>query len=144
MRDLFVQIAHDLTQVLEGLSVEALPQQPAGVSNSLGWLAWPLPQSHDRHISEGMDQEQLWITEGWYATLRRAPDPTDTGMGHSAAEAPPSEPPTAARCWPLIGPCWSGSAGPCCGRSPKGSWSVKCLAPPSSSRPQGVAGCWAC
>src|SRR5262245_8000140 len=87
MLALFVQIAHGLTQILEGLSVEVLPQQPGGVSNSIGWLAWHLPRSHDRHISEGMDQEQRWITEGWYDTLRRAPDSTDTGVGHSAAEA---------------------------------------------------------
>jgi hypothetical protein len=40
-----------------------------------------------RNISELAGQDQLWITEGWYAKFSRAPDPTETGLGHSATEA---------------------------------------------------------
>src|SRR5882724_5324821 len=63
--DLFARIAHDLEQVLEGLTVEELHQQPGAASNSIGWLAWHLTRSHDRNISELAGQEQPWITAGW-------------------------------------------------------------------------------
>jgi hypothetical protein len=85
--DIFLRIAHDLEQVLEGLTVEELHHQPGPASNSIGWLAWHLTRSHDRNISELAGQDQLWITEGWYAKFSRAPDPAETGVGHSAAEA---------------------------------------------------------
>jgi DinB superfamily len=85
--DIFLRIAHDLAQVLEGLTVEELHHQPGPASNSIGWLAWHLTRSHDRNISELAGQDQLWITEGWYVKFSRAPDPTETGVGHSAAEA---------------------------------------------------------
>src|SRR5262245_29766508 len=50
--DLFLRIAHDLEQALEGLTVEELHYQPSPASNSIAWLAWHLTRSHDRNISE--------------------------------------------------------------------------------------------
>src|SRR5262245_42422749 len=63
------------------------PCPPGPASNSIAWLAWHLTRSHDRNISELAGDEQLWITEGWHARFNRAADPTETGFGHSAAEA---------------------------------------------------------
>ena len=85
--DLFLRIAHDLEQVLEGLSVEEIHCQPSPDSNSIAWLTWHLTRSYDRNISELAGQEQLWIMEGWYTKFNRSPDPTETGFGHSAEEA---------------------------------------------------------
>jgi len=85
--ELFWRIAHDLEHALEGLTVEEVHHQPGPASNSIAWLAWHLTRSHDRNISELAGHEQLWITGGWYALFKRSPDPTDTGFGHSAAEA---------------------------------------------------------
>jgi hypothetical protein len=85
--DLFLRIAHDLAHALEGLTVEDLHAQPGPASNSIAWLAWHLTRSHDRNISELMGHEQLWITEGWHARFKRSADPTETGFGHSAAQA---------------------------------------------------------
>jgi hypothetical protein len=85
--DIFLRIAQDLEQVLEGLSLEELHHQPSPDSNSIGWLTWHLTRSHDRNISELAGQEQLWITEGWHARFNRPPDPAETGFSHSAADA---------------------------------------------------------
>ena len=85
--DLFLRIAHDLEQVLDGLTLEELHYQPSPASNSIAWLAWHLTRSHDRNISELAGHEQLWITAGWYAQFNRPPDPAETGFGHSAADA---------------------------------------------------------
>lgn len=85
--DLFLRIAADVEQVLDGLHGEELHHQPGPGSNSIGWLIWHLSRSHDRNISELAGQEQLWISQGWHTQFRRPPDPAETGFGHSVAEA---------------------------------------------------------
>ena len=83
----FDRIEDELGQVLKGLSVEDLNRQPAPDCNSIGWLAWHLTRSHDRNMSELMGEEQLWIAEKWYAKFNRAPDPGETGVGHTTEQA---------------------------------------------------------
>ena len=85
--DLFLRIAQDVEQVLNGLNEEELHHQLSPNCNSIGWLVWHLTRSHDRNISELSGREQLWITEGWYTQFNRPPDPSDTGFGQSAEEA---------------------------------------------------------
>ncbi len=34
-----------------------------------------------------MGEEQLWIAEKWYAKFNRAPDPGETGVGHTTEQA---------------------------------------------------------
>jgi hypothetical protein len=34
-----------------------------------------------------MGEEQLWIKDGWHAKFNRAPDPSETGFGHSSEDA---------------------------------------------------------
>ena len=85
--DLFLRIADDVEQVLDGLNGEELHHQPYPDGNSISWLVWHLTRSHDRNISELAGKEQLWLTEGWYAQFNRPPDPAETGVGHSAEEA---------------------------------------------------------
>lgn len=87
MMDLFMRIAQDLDQGVEGLTVAQLHHQPGTASMSMAWLTWHLTRSHDRHISELAGHEQLWITAGWQTAFGRAPDPIDTGVGHRATEA---------------------------------------------------------
>ena len=84
--DLFIRIAEELERVLGGLTVDELNQQPRPDCNSIGWLAWHLTRSHDRNMSEIVGKEQLWIRDKWYARFNRAPDPAETGVGHSTEE----------------------------------------------------------
>jgi len=84
--DLFVRISQELEKVLEGLTVDELNQRPTPDCNSIGWLAWHLTRSHDRNISELAAEEQLWIKDNWHARFGRAPNPADTGFGHSSED----------------------------------------------------------
>ena len=84
--DLFIRISNELERVLDGLTVDELNQRPHPDCNSIGWLAWHLTRSHDRNISETFRKQQLWIKDKWYVRFGRAPDPTETGVGHSLEE----------------------------------------------------------
>ena len=94
--DEFERIEQELGQVLNGLSVNDLNVQPATDCNSIGWMAWHLTRSHDRNMSELMGLEQLWLSEKWFLKFNRAPDPNETGVGHTTEQArdfvsPPAE-----------------------------------------------------
>ena len=82
--DIFDRIAEQLEEVLEGLTPDELNRQPASDANTIGWLTWHLTRSHDRNMSEIVGKEQLWIEDKWYARFNRAPDPAETGFGHSS------------------------------------------------------------
>lgn len=84
--DLFLRISRELEGVLDGLTVDDLNQRPSADCNSIGWLAWHLTRSQDRNIGEVTGEEQLWIKDGWHAKFNRAPDPSETGFGHSSEE----------------------------------------------------------
>ncbi len=85
--DLFLRISQELERVLDGLTVDDLNQIPRADCNSIGWLAWHLTRSQDRNVGEVMGEEQLWIKDGWHAKFNRAPDPSETGFGHSSEDA---------------------------------------------------------
>ena len=85
--DIFERTSQELEHTLDGLNVDELNQQPSPDSNSIGWLTWHLTRSHDRNISEVSGQEQLWISDEWYAKFNRQPNPAETGVGHSTQEA---------------------------------------------------------
>ena len=85
--DLFLRISQELERVLEGLTVDDLNQIPRADCNSVGWLAWHLTRSQDRNVGEVMGEEQLWIKGSWHAKFNRAPDPSETGFGHSSEDA---------------------------------------------------------
>ncbi len=82
--DLFLRISQELEKVLDGLTVDDLNQRPTSDCNSIGWLAWHLTRSHDRNITELAGEEQVWTKDEWYVEFGRAPDPTDTGFGHTS------------------------------------------------------------
>jgi len=85
--DQFERIEQELGFALDGLTVEDLNRQPAPDCNSIGWLAWHLTRSHDRNMSEIIGEEQLWTRDGWHARFGRAPDPGETGVGHTPQQA---------------------------------------------------------
>ncbi|UCH43630.1 MAG: DinB family protein [Dehalococcoidales bacterium] len=85
--DVFTRISDELGIVLDGLTVDDLNQQPRPDCNSIGWLAWHLTRSQDRNMSEIAGEEQLWIRGKWHARFDRAPDPAETGYGHTTEDA---------------------------------------------------------
>jgi len=72
--------------VLGGLSIADLDWQPHRDCNSLGWTVWHLARVQDHQVAGLTGSEQLWTTDGWYKKFKRAPDPEDTGYGHTPEE----------------------------------------------------------
>ncbi len=84
--DFFIRISQELEQVLDGLTIDDLNQRPDPDCNSIGWLAWHLTRSHDRNLSELAGKKQLWIKDSWHVRFNCAPNPADTGFGHSSED----------------------------------------------------------
>ena len=83
LSDAYGRIYQSLKMSLNGLTQEDLSQHPGEESNSMGWLAWHLTRVQDHHISALMDEDRLYLTEGWYAKFNRPAEPEDIGFGHS-------------------------------------------------------------
>ena len=86
MNDLYGRIPDRVRRAVEGLDADQLAWAPKPGANSIGWLVWHLTRVQDHHVSELLDEEQLYVRDGWAARFERRPDPQDTGYGHSADE----------------------------------------------------------
>ena len=84
--DIYERILQELEHALDGLTVDDLNQQPRPDCNSIGWLTWHLTRAQDMVTAGLLGEEQLWIKDNWYARFNRAPDPKDTGEGHSVED----------------------------------------------------------
>ena len=119
----YANVLTALEGTLEGLTEEDLNWQPSQDSNSIGWLAWHLTRvqdaliggmggySLDDGLSVGMigstemycmepdgimDQEQLWIKDGWHKQFNRPADDRDVGAGHGPEDVAAFKSPGAA------------------------------------------------
>lgn len=71
---------------VDGLTPDQLRWAPAPGANPVGWLIWHLTRVQDDHVAEVMGAEQVWVRDGWADRFGLAPDPADTGYGHSPAQ----------------------------------------------------------
>jgi hypothetical protein len=63
---IFDRIGGVLVRGLNGLSVEQLRQQPAGLeSNPIGWIAWHLTRVHDGNFANLLGKQEVWVSGGW-------------------------------------------------------------------------------
>jgi uncharacterized damage-inducible protein DinB len=85
--ELFSRVAENVHEVVDGLSAADLVWTPAEGANSIGWLLWHLTRVQDDHVADLLDEEQLWTTGVWAPRFGLAPDPGNTGYGHSPEEA---------------------------------------------------------
>ena len=83
MLDGYGRIVQILEKALKGMTLDDLSQQPHPDCNSMGWLAWHMTRIQDDHVADLMEEEQLWVSDGWHARFNRASDSSDTGFGHS-------------------------------------------------------------
>jgi hypothetical protein len=70
----------------DGLDAAQLAATPAPGTNSIGWLVWHLARVEDHHLAELLDAPQLWAGGDWAGRFGLAPDPRNTGYGHSPAD----------------------------------------------------------
>jgi len=80
--DLYGRIPPIVSDAVDGLDEEQLIWRPATGANSIGWLVWHLTRVQDHHISELLDEEQVWSNGAWARQCRLEPDPHNTGYGH--------------------------------------------------------------
>jgi uncharacterized damage-inducible protein DinB len=85
--ELFDRIDDHVDRVLDGLDAAALVETPADGANSIGWLVWHLTRVQDHHVSELLDEDQVWVSSDVAARIGLDPDPENTGYGHSSEEA---------------------------------------------------------
>jgi hypothetical protein len=71
---------------VDGLDADGLAATPGPGTNSIGWLIWHLIRVEDHHLSELLDFPHEWVAGEWASGCGLAPDPTNTGYGHSPAE----------------------------------------------------------
>jgi len=83
-----------MKEVLAGLRMADLDQQPHRACNSLGWTAWHLTRVQDSQIADLMGKEQLWIKDAWYKEFKRPADPDDSGYGHTPEQVSAFESPS--------------------------------------------------
>ena len=72
-----------LHRAMEGVPAEVLCKQPTSDANTMVWLAWHLTRVQDHHISDLMEQPQLWVSGGWHEKFGMAKDEKETGTGHT-------------------------------------------------------------
>jgi hypothetical protein len=95
MAELYGRIPDRVRQAVAGLDSDQLAWAPNPGANTIGWLVWHLTRVQDHHVSGLLDDEQLYVRNGWAARIGCNPDPNDTGYGHSSADVAAVLPPSA-------------------------------------------------
>ena len=83
LSDAFGRVTEHVDEILDGLDTEALLAAPAEGANPIGWLIWHLTRVQDHHVSELLEQEQVWISRGFAPRFGVEPDADDVGYGHT-------------------------------------------------------------
>jgi Protein of unknown function (DUF664) len=76
-------LAHE---AVDGVGVAQLTAPPSPGANTIAWLVWHLTRVQDHHIAEILDEDQVWITQEWAGSFGLAPDPSNTGYGHTVEQ----------------------------------------------------------
>src|SRR3954466_448602 len=84
--DLFGRVGETVDGAVHGLDAETLSIPPAIGTNSIGWLVWHLTRVQDHHVSELLEEDQLWVQGTWAKRFGVSADPDNTGYGHTPAE----------------------------------------------------------
>lgn len=86
LTDAYTRIQEIVHQSCGGLGAEDLAFRPEPGSNSIAWLVWHLTRTQDHHVAEIAGRPQAWIGGGWAVRFDMAPDPDNTGFGHTPEE----------------------------------------------------------
>jgi Protein of unknown function (DUF664) len=84
--DLFGRVDENVHAVVDGLSPAQLATAPGAGANPIGWLVWHLTRVQDGHITELLGGDEVWLSGSWPARFGLAPDPHNTGYGHTPAQ----------------------------------------------------------
>lgn len=90
--------------VLEDADEQLLTFRPDPEANSIAWLIWHLSRVQDDHLSEIMNEEQLWESADWADRFALPFDRAATGHGQPVRRL--------GRCAPMH-PFWLDISTPC-------------------------------
>jgi hypothetical protein len=93
--ELFGRIPPLARAAVDTTDVAVLTRSPEPGANTIAWLVWHLARVQDHHVADLLDTDQIWVGGDWAARFGLAPDPSNTGYGHSAeemAEVQPRDP----------------------------------------------------
>jgi hypothetical protein len=90
--ELYGRIPPLAAQAVEGVDPAQILERPAPDANSIGWLIWHLARVQDHHIAELLGTAQIWTEGEWANRIGLAPDPSNTGYGHSAHDVATVQP----------------------------------------------------
>lgn len=90
--ELFERIPPLASAAVEGLSAAQLVARPTPDANPIGWLVWHIGRVEDAQIADLTGDRQVWVGGDWAAGVGVAPDPANSGYGHSAAEVAAIQP----------------------------------------------------
>ena len=93
LTDGYGRVLEFMERMLRGLTQDELNWQPRDDCNSIGWISWHLTRQQDAQIASLLGEEQLWTRDGWHARFKRAPDPDDSGFGHTPQQVAEFESP---------------------------------------------------
>jgi uncharacterized damage-inducible protein DinB len=88
----FGRVPEVVREAVTGLDADVLTTSPAPGANTIAWLVWHLTRIQDHHVSELLDADQRYLSEGWHERFGRGPDAQDHGYGHSAADVASVQP----------------------------------------------------
>jgi len=86
LEELYGRIPALAAEAVDGLDLPQLTSRPAPDANSIAWLVWHVARVQDHHISELLEEPQLWLEGDWAGRFGLEPDPDNNGYGHSAAD----------------------------------------------------------
>ena len=86
LQEMYGRILPLAERTVDGLDAQALGRRPAPGANSIGWLVWHMGRGIDAQLSELTGDAQLWVEGPWAERCGLAPDPTNTGYGHTPEE----------------------------------------------------------
>jgi hypothetical protein len=84
--ELYDRIPPLASDAVEGLDASELVWAPEAGANTIAWLIWHVARVQDHHVSELLDEPQLWQSGPWAANVGLEPDPSNTGYGHRPAD----------------------------------------------------------
>lgn len=90
VRDLLLEaygrVPETCVGAVEGLTPDQLVQAPAPGANPIGWLVWHLARVEDAQVAPLVPASQVWTEPGWAERFGLAPDPGNSGYGHTAEQ----------------------------------------------------------
>lgn len=86
LRDVFGRVAEHVDEILDGLDPDLLNLQPALGTNPIGWLVWHISRVEDAQVADLAGRPQVWEHGPYAGDVGLAPDPGNSGYGHTRAD----------------------------------------------------------